>query len=146
VKSELLRLGVGRSEAPDATKQALRAVLNTMESERGKWILQPHIDARSEWGISGRVQDKLISGTVDRLFRDEQGRLWIIDFKTGEHKGRLETFLSEEQRRYREQLENYGVLMSRLEKGPIWLGLYFPLLDAWREWQLEEEAVAVHAR
>ncbi|MBV9763925.1 MAG: UvrD-helicase domain-containing protein, partial [Acidobacteriaceae bacterium] len=91
VKSELLRLGVSRSEEPQATKQALRAVLNTMESERGRWILQAHADARSEWAISGSVQDKLISGTVDRLFRDEQGRLWIIDFKTGEHKGRLET-------------------------------------------------------
>ncbi len=25
-----------------------------------------------------------------------------------------------------------------MSKGPIWLGLYFPLLDAWREWQYEE--------
>lgn len=32
------------------------------------------------------------------------------------------------------QLENYAVLLSRLNSGPIMLGLYFPLLDAWREW------------
>jgi hypothetical protein len=29
--------------------------------------------------------------------------------------------------------------MSRIADGPIWLGLYFPLLDGWREWRFEEE-------
>lgn len=76
------------------------------------------------------------------MFRDEEDRLWIIDFKTSAHEGgRLEWFLNEEQRRYRPQLENYATLISRLAKGPIWLGLYFPLLDGWREWQFEEESV-----
>jgi ATP-dependent exoDNAse (exonuclease V) beta subunit len=75
------------------------------------------------------------------MFRDEEGRLWIIDYKTGEHTGgNRETFLNEEQRRYRDQLENYATLMSRLEKGPISLGLYFPLLDGWREWEFAQEA------
>ena len=83
---------------------------------------------------------KLLSGTIDRMFRDEQRRLWIIDYKTSEHQGgRLERFLDEEQRRYRPQLESYAVLMSRIASGPISLGLYFPLLDAWREWEFEAE-------
>ncbi len=146
VKSELLRVGVSRSEEPEATKQAIRAVINTLQSERGRWILQPHAQAHSEWTIRGRVRDELMSGNIDRLFRDEEGRLWIIDFKISEHKGGgLETFLDEEQRRYRPQLENYGTLMARLDRAPISLGLYFPLLDAWREWEFEEEAVAANA-
>ncbi len=37
------------------------------------------------------------------------------------------------------QLENYATLMSRLEEGPISLGLYFPLLNSWREWEFAEE-------
>jgi ATP-dependent helicase/nuclease subunit A len=141
IESELLRLGVARSEAPAASEQVMRAVQQTLASERGRWILQPHREARSEWAIGGRIRDQLISGTIDRLFRDEEDRLWVIDFKTSTHEGaRLERFLEEEQRRYRAQLDNYATLLARMEKGPIWLGLYFPLLDGWREWQFEAEA------
>jgi ATP-dependent exoDNAse (exonuclease V) beta subunit len=141
IRSELLRLGVPRSEEPEAATQVVRALNNTLASSRGRWILDTHAEAQSEWPLGGRLQDKLINGTVDRVFRDEQKRLWIVDFKVSEHKGgRLNTFLNEEQRRYQAQLDNYAALMSRLAKGPIWLGLYFPLLDAWREWRFEEEA------
>jgi ATP-dependent exoDNAse (exonuclease V) beta subunit len=143
VRSELLRLGVSAAEVPKAEAQVLRALTNTLHSQRGQWILKGHSEARSESPLAGRIQDRLISGTIDRMFRDEQGRLWIIDYKTSEHQGsRLEKFLNEEQRRYRPQLESYALLMSRLVEGPISLGLYFPLLDAWREWEfVEEQAV-----
>ncbi|HTU45588.1 MAG TPA: UvrD-helicase domain-containing protein [Bryobacteraceae bacterium] len=141
IKSELLRLGVSRSEEPKASAQVMQALRNTFASERGRWILQPHREARSEWAIAGRIQDQVITGAIDRVFRDEEDRLWIIDFKTSSHEGaRVEAFLSEEQRRYRTQLDNYATLLARMEKGPIWLGLYFPLLDGWREWQFEAAA------
>jgi len=143
VKSELLRLGVPHSEAVKAESQVLRAVTNTLRSSRGQWILRDHAEASSEVPLGGRIQDKLLSGTIDRMFRDEQGHRWIIDYKTSEHQGgRLERFLDEEERRYRPQLESYAVLISRIASGPISLGLYFPLLDAWREWEFEEERAA----
>ncbi|HLH01871.1 MAG TPA: UvrD-helicase domain-containing protein [Bryobacteraceae bacterium] len=139
VSSELLRLGVPAAEHADAVERVRRAVVNTVTSERGRWLLAAHREARSEFAIGGRLGDQVISGTVDRIFRDEKDRLWIVDFKTSEHQGaRLERFLNEEQRRYRAQLENYAALLARIERGPIWLALYFPLLDAWREWQYEE--------
>ncbi|MFL6354894.1 MAG: UvrD-helicase domain-containing protein [Bryobacteraceae bacterium] len=146
IKSELLRLGVAASEEPEASARVLRALNNTVASERGQWILHPHPEARSEWPLGGRLQGTLISGTVDRMFRDEQGRFWIVDFKVSEHKGAgLEPFLKREQGRYQAQLDSYAALVSRIAKGPIWLGLYFPLLDAWREWRFEEEvAVPAH--
>lgn len=143
VKSELLRLGVSPADAPKAEAQVLRAFTNTLNSARGQWILRNHSEACSEKPLAGRVQDRLISGAIDRMFRDELGRFWIIDYKTSEHQGsRLEKFLNEEQRRYRPQLESYALLMSRLVEGPIFLGLYFPLLDAWREWEFVEEQAA----
>jgi len=141
VESELMRLGVARAEQPKAAAQALRAFNNTLLSERGRWILRNWREAWSERPVGGRVGEQLISGTIDRVFRDEQGRLWIVDFKTSEHEGaKREHFLDKQQDRYRAQLENYGTLLSRLAPGPVWLGLYFPLLDAWREWRLEKEA------
>ncbi len=138
--SELLRLGVSRAEEANAAAQVARALNNTLRSSKGRWILASHQDAHSEWSVGGRIGDKLISGTIDRTFRDGEGRLWIVDFKTSEHEGaNLESFLSKEERRYRSQLESYATLISRMKPGPIFLGLYFPLLDAWREWRFEEK-------
>lgn len=129
----------------DAADKVINAIATSLETQQGRWILSPHVQARSEFAIRGIVQDKLITGVIDRMFRDEKGRLWIIDYKTGEHKGgSRETFLNEEQRRYRTQLESYATLISRLEKGPVSLGLYFPLMNSWREWEfVEEEALTV---
>ncbi len=142
IASELLLLGVARDDVKKAVSKVVAAVKNALETERGRWILSPHANSRSEYQIAGRIKDQLVSGAIDRIFRDADGRLWIIDYKTGEHKGgNRETFLNEEQRRYRPQLENYAALISRMEQGPISLGLYFPLLDGgWREWEFAEEA------
>ncbi len=139
IGSELLRLGVAADEHDSAAKQVVRAVNQTLESSRGRWILANHADQYSEWAIaSGEV-----TGTVDRAFRGDDGRYWIIDFKTSEHKGAgLEDFLSSEKRRYREQLDRYAAVISNLKNGPIWLGLYFPLLDSWLEWEYTAAAAA----
>jgi ATP-dependent exoDNAse (exonuclease V) beta subunit len=146
VRQELARLGVRPSQQADAASRVIRAVENTLWSKRGKWILESTEEARSEWPLEGVIGDKLITGTVDRAFRDEDGRFWIVDFKTSEHRGaNLDYFLAEEQRRYRSQMENYATLVSRLVAGPIWLGLYFPLLDAWREWPFAEVTSAYSA-
>ena len=46
----------------------------------------------------------------------------------------LDGFLDREQQRYRAQLEGYALAFSRLQANPIRLGLYFPLVQGWREW------------
>jgi len=145
IRAELLRLGVPALEEPQAGDQVVRALSNTLGSERGKWLLMPHAEARSEYPVSGKVQDKLISGTVDRVFRDEEGNFWIVDFKNSVHKGGdRKQFLDEEQRRYTSQLENYATLLRRVKAGPVMLGLYFPLLNEWREWSFAAGVTAAH--
>jgi len=77
---------------------------------------------------------------ADRTFVDENGVRWIVDYKTDTHEGGdLEVFLDSEQERYRKQLEQYAVLMKMLDKREIRLGLYFPLLNGWREWTFNKE-------
>ena len=71
----------------------------------------------------------------DRSFIDDAGVRWVIDYKTSQHLGGgLELFLDREVERYRSQLERYGRLARRLGPEPVRLGLYFPLMRAWREW------------
>jgi ATP-dependent helicase/nuclease subunit A len=58
-----------------------------------------------------------------------------VDYKTSSHEGAgLESFLDREQQRYSPQLTRYAALVRRLGAEPVRLGLYFPLLSAWRDW------------
>ena len=141
LQEELGRLGVARPDQSHALQQAIRALTNVLASERGQWILGPHPSAESEMPVQGRIGSRLVTGTIDRCFRDTEGILWIVDYKTSEHQGgSLSNFLGEELRRYRSQMETYGTILSRLMPGPVQLGLYFPLLDAWKEWSFSEAA------
>jgi ATP-dependent exoDNAse (exonuclease V) beta subunit len=69
---------------------------------------------------------------IDRVFEDDVGDTWIVDYKTSTHEGGdLEAFLMKEQERYHDQLEGY---VAALGKPEARRGLYFPLLKGWREW------------
>jgi len=145
IHSELALMGVPANEGNDAAEQVMRALTNTLKSERGRWLLQAHAEACSEYSVGGKIQDKLIDGFVDRVFRDDTGRFWIVDFKNSDHKGgKRAEFLDEEQRRYTPQLETYATLLQRIIKGPIMLGLYFPLMNEWREWPHVAAAAVAH--
>ena len=67
---------------------------------------------------------------IDRYIEDTQGAKWVVDFKTGEHRGAgREAYLDEQVRRYAQQLDEYA-----RAKGDARRALYFPLLHGWREW------------
>jgi len=73
---------------------------------------------------------------LDRSFVDADGVRWIVDFKLSQHQGAgRDAFLDSEQTRYRAQLETYAEVVCGLGPQPIRLGLYFPLLAGWREWE-----------
>jgi ATP-dependent exoDNAse (exonuclease V) beta subunit len=70
---------------------------------------------------------------IDRSFV-EQGERWIIDYKTGEHRGGdLEGFLRSEADRYRPQLQRYRAALALSDPRPIRTALYFPLIDRFLE-------------
>ena len=136
-RAVLANLGVSPAELDDAWQRVMQAVTGTLMSERGRWILAGRPDARCEYAVAGVLNGAVVHGTLDRTFVDEYGVRWIVDYKTSDHTGgNLEWFLDEEKRRYRDQLERYARLLAPLGQ-PIRLGLYFPLLDGWREWAPE---------
>jgi ATP-dependent exoDNAse (exonuclease V) beta subunit len=132
---ELRMLGVPQAQIHDALERVVTAVNAVLTDPRARWILASHAEAHFELRLTGMIDGTLIDIAIDRTFVDEHGVRWIIDFKTGVHEGAdLERFLESEQSRYREQLENYAALLSRMESRPVRLALYFPLLKGWREW------------
>jgi ATP-dependent helicase/nuclease subunit A len=137
-RAMLAGLGVTPDELEQACDDVTRGLNQTLRDTRGRWALGPHAEAECEAQVTGMIDGKLYRAAIDRTFVDEDGVRWIIDYKTGAHAGgNQELFLDEEQRRYGPQLERYGRLMAQRESRPIRLGLYFPLLDGWREWALE---------
>ncbi len=140
--------GVASESLQEAVASSQQALSNLLADERGRWIVDDsrHQEARSEWALSGLLGDKVINVVIDRSFLDDQGRRWIIDYKTSQHTGgRLADFLDQEQARYRHQLEVYAAIMAGMEQRPIRLGLYFPLLRAWREWAPGDSGLSSHS-
>ncbi|MGH8621092.1 MAG: PD-(D/E)XK nuclease family protein, partial [Burkholderiales bacterium] len=132
---DLRRLGVPDAELKGAVARVHGALVACLGAERGRWLLAAREDARSELRLTGIVEGELVSVAIDRTFVDEHGTRWIVDYKTGMHEGAdVEAFLDREQERYRGQLEHYAALMREIDSRPIRLGLYFPLLNGWREW------------
>ena len=134
---ELARAGVPTTERSDAAERVLAAVRNTLESERGRWILTPHAGAECEWALGGLINRQLVSGRIDRTFIDSQGTRWIIDYKTSTHEGGGRgVFLAEQKRRYESQLGLYARLLEDAGDTRVAVGLYFPLLDEWVSWDV----------
>jgi ATP-dependent exoDNAse (exonuclease V) beta subunit len=129
--ADLARRGVPAGDLKTSTERVVAALRNTLADERGRWLLGPQKEARTELRLRAASASVGVSTyIVDRTFRDAEGALWVVDWKTSRHEGRdLEGFLASEQARYAPQLERYaGVLDAHR------LGLYFPALARWREW------------
>jgi len=140
VHRQLTQLGVAGPLRDAAVDRVIQAVTRALEDPRGRWILSPHEHACCEWALSGMLAEAPVNAVVDRSFIAD-GMRWIIDYKTSEPQATesLDLFLDREQEHYRAQLENYASLIRRLDpQRPIRLGLYFPLLPAWRDWAAEK--------
>jgi len=122
----LQQRGVPPVELEKAANLVSTALRNTITDDRGRWLLGPHPEARSEY----RLRDATRRYVIDRVLRDEDGVRWIVDFKTSRHEGAdIEAFLDRERERHGPQLERYARAL-----GEARLGLYFALLRGWREW------------
>ena len=134
---ELLKqIAIPEDRLDAAYADVREALQSTLQDDRGKWILSgQHHDAGCELALSARMEGGVDHIIIDRTFVDEAGTLWIIDYKASTHTGGgLNEFLDQQQERYCEQLERYANVMARMGDHPVRLGLYFPLLKGWRQW------------
>jgi ATP-dependent helicase/nuclease subunit A len=109
------------------------ALTHAVTDARGRWLLGPQHEACNERRITTVIDGERINLVIDRMFRDADGKRWIVDYKTSIHEGAdVETFLDRERERYRAQLARYAAAVGGAQA--TMLGLYFPLLAGWREW------------
>jgi ATP-dependent exoDNAse (exonuclease V) beta subunit len=139
IESRLQALGVEGEAAREGAERALSALRATLTDSRGRWLFDPsHRDAHSELELTGVRGGQIVNAIIDRTFVDAHGVRWVVDFKTSPHEGgNLEAFLDEEARRYEGQLRRYAHLARELGRETVRAGLYYPLLSAWREIDLD---------
>jgi ATP-dependent helicase/nuclease subunit A len=135
LESRLAALGIEEAAAKIGADRALQALRATLEDSRGKWLFDPtHREAHSELALSGLRGAQIVNAVIDRTFVAADGTRWVVDFKTSPHEGGdLTTFIDREEKRYTPQLSLYARLARELGPEPVRAGLYFPLLTAWRE-------------
>jgi len=128
--------GVPRERLAEAAARVDAALKAVQQDPRGRWILdERHRGSVREYAVSGPWRGEIIHVVFDRSFIDAAGVRWVIDYKTSRHLGGgLEDFLDREQERYRPQMGRYAALARHLGPEPVRVGLYFPLMRAWREW------------
>ena len=131
--NELAAFGVDATQCEAAVERVRAALVKTLDDPRGRWLLGAQSEGRNEYRLGTFSQGERHDWIIDRTFIDENRCRWIVDYKTSSHEGSdIEAFLDHEKTRYAAQLERYAQLLG--SEAPVRLGLYFPLLNGWREW------------
>ena len=135
MSAQLRMLGVDAIQAKEYGGRIAQMLQRTVASDRGRWILHAHDQARCEYPLSGVVDGELVNLVVDRTFVVD-GVRWIIDYKTStplSHQNEAD-FYAQQCERYRAQLERYRFFLIQIDpEHPCRCALYFPVFDGWCE-------------
>jgi len=132
---QLREYGMDDAHLPAALARVERALASVSHSRLAGRLLDPAAaEGASELALTAVVDGVVQSLRIDRTFVDADGTRWIVDWKTSAHEGGDRgAFLDNELARYTPQLQRYAAVMALMDQRPLKIGLYFPLLDAWRE-------------
>ncbi len=138
---QLQALGVRSELIDNASNTLLNALSNIAKDPRAAWILDhTHLEAQSEYALTGKMDNLYRPVIIDRTFIDEKGQRWIVDYKTSQPKPdeSIQDFYDRKQKEYAAQLTLYAQLLAQWDERPIYLGLYFPLFQGWHSWCYRE--------
>ncbi len=143
IRATLLAGGLSPAEAGRAVETVQRALNNFLESRAGRWLLLPHTNSavESSWrsranGFTGQIRIDRSFFAGSQPFAAGDNTLWIVDFKTGDHDGDIQSFMQAERLRYEPQLQTYAeVLLPSLPAlTPVMLALFYPLMGRLEYW------------
>jgi ATP-dependent helicase/nuclease subunit A len=135
-KTQLSLQGIPLSRLEVCSATVLSCLRRSVESQRGRWLLGPHLEASCELALNGVVDGQLVRAAIDRIFLDSDGVRWIVDYKTScpVEDADPDLFMNKEAARYQSQLQLYKRLVEQMHpENAIRPALYFPLFDGWVE-------------
>lgn len=128
---EFKQLGFNEEMQQHALSILQDQITQLFQDRIGLWIIAKHDKERNEYELLVEFQNNLATRIIDRVFED-QGVLWIIDFKTGK-----DDFIANTQ--HQKQLNEYGFYLSQCTKLPIHCGLYYLTNNHWLSWEYEQQ-------
>ena len=136
IKRQLTSLGIPHSSVDLFLVKVSKCLTTSIDSETGRWLLTDYPDKANELTLHGIIDHQIIHAVVDRTFIDASGVRWVVDYKTSQCPVgmSIDSFLQDETKKYRPQLETYATLLNALDpETEIRCGLYFPMIDSWIE-------------
>lgn len=137
IQLALQNMGVAADEIAAAATQVLAALGNVLADEHGRWVLTNHPEAESELALSTDAGTGTAHYVLDRTFVVD-GVRWIVDYKVSAPASSthadIDAFIAAETEKYTPQLSNYARLMGRVERRPMQVALYFPMLKRLHSW------------
>ena len=131
---------IDENSKSDVIELSHNHISTVLSSSIGRWILESHLNAKSEWELSIRENaDEHRHIIIDRYFEFENEH-WIIDYKTSVPTSteKLDDFLRVQRTRYKTQLERYRSAIANLypsSSGNIRTALYFTGIDVLQEFK-----------
>jgi ATP-dependent exoDNAse (exonuclease V) beta subunit len=122
----LQQQGQTASAAASGVNTVVAALINTLNSKDGRWILRQRQEAAAEAAWSSREQNVTVNHVIDRIFIAD-GERWIVDYKTVQvPENAPADFLTQRAEIYRPQLERYARLFAASDL-PLRLAIFYPL-------------------
>ena len=122
----LARQGQSAKAAASGAQTVLDALLRTLDSDAGRWILSQKSQADAEAAWSSREANLAVNSVIDRIFVAD-GERWIVDYKTVQLADTAgDDFLAQRAENYRPQLERYARLFAASAM-PLRLAVFYPL-------------------
>ena len=134
IQTHLKQYGTLPHTLEKETDLVQKALTNTLNDSRGRWILQAHSQAASELALTYKQAKNIQQFIIDRTFIAD-GVRWIIDYKTATpNEESLDAFLETQEKQHQQQFKHYTNVLNAFDPvHPIQCALYFPLIPAWHE-------------
>lgn len=132
IRRLLSTLGVIHAELESGTEKVLRVLKNCLNSTNVQNLLSNNYRfAKNEYSLGLKTPIGYQTLIMDRVFTDDHGCSWIIDYKTSEPAADqlLDDFFKQESANYSEKMNLYKQALAAAGHQQIKLALYFPVID-----------------
>jgi ATP-dependent helicase/nuclease subunit A len=139
LRDRLVRLGFEGADLAEETQRAASLWKRCVADSQLQWIFsERHTQAESPFELSGLYEGRLVTLTIDRMFADDRGVRWMVNFRpapapasAGESQ-RDESDL-EKAVALAQELGAQKLGAQKLGAQDVRAGVYFPSLPAFRE-------------
>lgn len=126
IRAGLSRRGLPKARVNSVTQRVLQLSLQCLDGW-GPWLLAKRPWAKNEYAMTAWRNGAWQNAIIDRCFEDDQGHVWLIDYKSNQAPAQdLDAWLQAQCEHYDAQLSTYVDLMRMLlPDKPVTALLYF---------------------